>query len=194
MDKYDVWNKALALLPHDRRVTANDTATAEYRRCDDNWDAARMRVLTAHEWGWATVQSEVCGGCRVEGGMFGYPRPDGVVRIIGLFDPRGRRVKTQAYNNQLLSDCPHCFVRYIPDMDDPDYWPSWFTDAVVAELASRISTLITANAATERRLLTLAADRLALAVKTDSDECKWGGTDGRTFVNARQRGARWRRD
>ena len=65
---------------------------------------------------------------------------------------------------------------------------------MVAELASRISTLITANAATERRLLTLAADRLALAVKTDSDECKWGGTDGRTFVNARQRGARWRRD
>lgn len=189
MNKVDLWNKALALLPHDRRVEDGAEETIEAIRCRDHYDDARRRILAAHEWGWAVQATPCCTGSlafhRPGPTEYAWPRPDGVVRLVGLFGPDGRRVKAQSHGGFVFSDAPIASVRYIPDIEDLDEWPAWALDALAAELGQRIAPLITSNIAVERKLQAMAAERLAFAIRTDASEVRWNGTDGRTFARSR---------
>lgn len=177
MTKLEIWNRALALLPHDPKITSETETSKEAKACIDNWDDARNAVTYAHEWGWATESLPVCGHA--------VPRPD-AIRICGLFDRRGRRVKMRLQNGYISAEVPFAVLRYVPDVGDRlDEWPVWFTDAVVAELAYRISGGITGSVQQRNLLKGIAAERLAAAIKIDASETGWSGTDGRTFARAR---------
>ena len=57
MTKLDIWNAALALLPHDRRVEDENEDTTEALRCRTHYDSARRHVLVSHEWGFLAMSA-----------------------------------------------------------------------------------------------------------------------------------------
>lgn len=187
MDKFDIWNRALAILPHDRRVAPSNTSTTEYLRCADNWDAARRHVLSAHDWGWATrALSHAHGSACGADWRFTFARPSDALRILGLFDISGRRVKAEAVEGFFRARSPVVEMRYIPDLDDDtiDTWPAHFTEAVAWELARRIAPTIQGKPS--RTATEGAARALEAARKIDASETAWNGTGGRTFAEARR--------
>lgn len=185
MTKLDIWNAALALLPHDRPVLDAAEDTVEANRCRDNWDAARRAVLTAREWGWLVTESPgCCTGTWGEGWL--YERPADAVRIIGLCTTDGRRIRADAVNCGLRALEPFAAVRYIPDEPDPERWPSPVRDAVVHELAARICPLFTDNPARSAELRQAAVAALEEAGKQDAMETAYDGSDPLVFVHARR--------
>lgn len=182
----DIWNKALALLPHDTRVESVDDDSTEALRCRDHWDDARRSVLASYNWGWAT-ESYNAQGCESPHytKQYAYIRPN-ALKFIGVFNHEGRRTKCDIINNRILTTEPIVEVRVIEDRQDIDDWPLWFADAVIAELASRIALPITGNKKTSDAMFQLANMRLANAKMIDSSEVAWHGTDGKTFIKARR--------
>lgn len=187
MTVLDIWNAALAMLPHDRRIADINEDSTEALRCRDAWDGARKAVITAAEWGCLTRSQAVCGGCFAHSpmGMYEYPRPVGALRVIGLFDYKGRKLQAQAIDGKLVSRYHASFIKYIPDNEDTESWSSWFTDAVIAELAARIASTITGSMQQTKVLEQKAMVMLSTAKQIDAQEISYGGTDGRTYARAR---------
>lgn len=186
MTKVDIWNKALALLPHDIRVQAEDDESTEAMRCREHWDDARRAVLSCHEWGWATEAISTA-GCQTTCGtnQYAYMRPYSL-RVVGTFDKDGRRAKCTVVNGKILTDIPIAEIRIIDDREDIADWPLWFTDVVTAELAARIAHPITGNPKIMESMLGIAAARLATAKTIDASEVAWSGTNGKTYADARR--------
>jgi hypothetical protein len=194
MTKLDIWNRALALLPHDRRVTeaddASQTPSTECLRCRDQWDAARVHCLTAHDWGWATRSMAYGpgGNSCAHGSGHVFARPPDALRVVGLFGEDGRRVRATVRDGMFRSDADAAEIRYIPDLDtddDIEAWPAWFSDAVCWELAKRLAPTIL-GVQPNRTLADNAALSLAAARHIDAGEVAWSGTDGKTFARARR--------
>lgn len=183
MTKIAIWNKALALLPHDRRVNALTDTSLEAQRCAEHWDAARRAVLCAREWGWAVKSAPACCGCGVHG-YFAMRPPEALI-VLGLFDRTGRRVAAEAINGGFRIKEPAAEIRYIEDEDDPERWPFAFQDAVAAELAARIAPVITDNPQRSVALRQDAMARLEEASRQDATETAYGGSDPLVFVHAR---------
>lgn len=184
MTKLDIWKAALALLPHDRPDLAEEDGTVEAARCAEHWDAARRAVLTAREWGWLVVETPPCCGVGW-GDMWMYERPADAIRIVGLCTSDGRRVKAEAVNGGLRAMEPFAAIRYLPDEEDPDRWPVAVQDAVVAELAARISPVLTDNPNRSAELRQTAIARLEEAGKQDAMETAYDGGDPLVLVHAR---------
>ena len=187
MTKVDIWNKALAMLPHDRRVMAENDGSTEALRCADAWDDARLAVIAAANWGFLTVAMPVCNGVPCDGRGFRYPRPDDAVRVIGLYNRRGRKQRAVAVQGAFYSPCPAGSIRYIPDSKDYDDWPAWFLDAVVAELASRIAGTITGSMQQASLLQQTAQLKLATARDRDAREIRHDGLDPDYIAHVRNR-------
>ena len=193
MTKLDIWNRALALLPHDRRVTeaddASQTPSTECHRCRDQWDAARQSVLAAHDWGWATRSMAYGpGGNDCHGNGHVFARPPDALRVVGLFGEDGRRVRARVRDGMFSSAAEAVEIRWIPDLGekhDIEAWPPWFAEAVVWELARRIAPTIT-GAPPPTHVADGAALALSEAKRIDAAEVAWSGTDGRTFARARR--------
>lgn len=184
MTKIDIWNAALALLPHDVTVSSEDEDTPEAKRCRDNWDAARLAVLCSHEWSFCTASVPVDGamvGCRCapsEYPAFEYPRPRNCIRVLGVYDANGRRLAAQALNGKFVTDAPAASIRYLKDVPNPDNLPPLVQDALVNELAHRICYPVTANVQRASDLGALAQLRLAAAWQADSSESAGQGHAG----------------
>lgn len=185
MTKLDIWNMALACLPHDRRITAEDDGSTEAMRCSDAWDLARLSVITSTNWGFLTREDSLCCGHRHHNRLFFFPRPASAVKVIGLYDRDGRKVRAHALNGGLSSDERVCSIRYLEDNEDYDSWPPWFLEAVVRELAYRIAGTVTGSLQHSSVHQQNAAIALAKAQKADSSEIRHDGTNGKTFFRAR---------
>lgn len=187
MTKIDIWNKALAMLPHDRRVTAEDDGSTEALRCADAWDDARKAVICAANWGFLTTIMPVCKGSMCGSIGYRYPRPHDAVKIIGLWGLNGRKQKTIAAKGAFFSQCPAGSIRFISDSDDYDSWPNWFLDAVVAELAYRISGPITGSIQQTNLLQQKATLAIITAKDRDAKEIRHDGMDPDYISNSRNR-------
>ena len=186
MTVLDIWNAALAMLPHDRRINSIEENSTEALRMRDAWDSARQYVIASAEWGWLVEQDVVCPSqAHSPIGMYQYPRPMGAIRVLGLFDNRGRRIQAQSVDGMLLSRYQASSVRYIRDNTDVEMWPSWFTDAVVTELASRVAGSITGSMQQAKVLEAKAMLMLEKAKQIDAQEIAYSGTDGRTYARSR---------
>lgn len=184
MTKLDIWNHALAALPHDRQVGAEGDGSLEEKRCAEVWDAARRAVLTAREWGWAVMSAPACCGASAVGGFFAM-RPPEALLVVGLFDRTGRRVAAEAINGGFRIQEPASEIRYIEDEEDPDVWPTAVQDAVVAEMAARLAPVMTDNPQRAMQLRQDAVARLEEAGRQDAQETAWSGGDPYRFVHAR---------
>lgn len=185
MTKLDIWNAALAMLPHDRSIATEDEESTEATRCRQHWDGARKAVLTAREWGWSAVETPACCGANATGGWFCFRPPD-AIRVIGLYTPDGRRVASDPINGGLRAREPFTAVRYIPDEPDPDRWPPAVQEAVVAELAARIAPVLTDNPARSAELRQSALAAIEEAGHQDAQETAGDGGDPLVFVHARR--------
>lgn len=184
MDKLAIWNKALALLPHDRRVAAENEGSLEAQRCAEHWDAARRAVLCAREWGWAMRSAPACCGASHYGGFFAMRPPEALI-VYGLYDRTGRRVSSDAIDGGFRIKEPAFEIRYAEDENDPDRWPFAVQDAVAAELAARIAPVLTDNPQRSMQLRQDAMARLEEAGRQDAMETSYGGSDPLVFVHAR---------
>lgn len=188
MTALDVWNAALALLPHDRRVASADEESVEAMRCREHWDAARRHVLGAREWGWLVRETPPCASsiCFGPGGGV-VERPADALRVLGLYDRAGNRIGADAVDGGLRPRSPYvAALRYLPDSENPDEWPAVARDAVVAELAARICPVLTDNERRSAELRSIAADRLSEAGRQDAQETATDGDDPLAFVHARR--------
>lgn len=185
MTKLDIWNKALALLPHDIAVAREDESTTEATRCRQHWDAARKAVLTAREWGWLVRETPSCCGAALGGTWLHEPPPDALL-VLGLCAPDGRRVMADAVNGGLRAKEPYAAVRYLPDSEKPDDWPFAVQEAVAAELAARICPVLTDNPQRSMQLRQEAMAKLEEAGRQDAQQTAYGGDDPLRFVHARR--------
>ncbi len=184
--KLDIWNRALAMLPHDIPVGREDEDTTEAARCRQNYDAARRAVLTAREWGWLVRETPACTGCVLGGGAWMFDRPPDALLVLGLCTPDGRRVRADAVNGGLRALEPVASCRYLPDEEDPDAWPFAVQEAIVTELAARICPVLTDNPQRTQQLRAESLARLEEAGRQDAQQVSWGGGDPLVFARARR--------
>jgi hypothetical protein len=186
MDKIEIWNAALALLPHDRRIAAEDENSTEAQRCREQWDGARRAVLSAREWGWAVKGAPACCGTYAHGGGVFAMRPPEALIVTGLYDAWGHRVAADAVNGGFRARGPVAEIRYIEDDERTEDWPAAVQDALVAELAARIAPVLADNPQRATQLRQEAVGRLEEAGRQDAQETAWGGGDPLAFVHARR--------
>ena len=186
MTKLDIWNRALAMLPHDIPVGTEDEDSTEALRCRQNYDAARKAVLTAREWGWLARETPACCGAALSGGAWLHEAPPDALLVLGLVAADGRRIKAQAVNGGLRALEPFAACRYLPDEEDPDAWPFAVQEAVVAELAARICPVLTDNPQRTQQLRVDAMARLEEAGRQDAQRTAYGGGDPLVFAHARR--------
>lgn len=185
MTVLEIWNRALALLPHDIAVASTEEDTTEAARCRQHYEAARKSVLTAREWGWLVRETPSCCGAAL-GGAWIHERPADALLVLGLCAPDGRRIKADAVNGGLRAMEPVAACRYLADEEDPDAWPFAVQEAVVAELAARICPVLTDNPVRSQQLRAEAVAKLEEAGRQDAMETAYGGGDPLRFVHARR--------
>jgi hypothetical protein len=191
MTTLDLFNKALAAIGRKRFLSNVNSAFAEAVHCRREWDAARQAVLSAHEWGWLAQEMPLCQGTEStssDGGVtvFLYPRPPAALRITAVMEETGKAVKWAAVNGQIQATVEAAIIRYLPDSDTPDDWPSAVQDAMVFELASRIAIPLEKNPNMLKGMKQLALAALATATGRDSSEVRYDGDTGNRYVNARR--------
>lgn len=184
MTTLEIWNAALALLPHDRTVEAEDEDSTEALRCRQHWDAARRYVLGARDWGWLVQSAPACCGFSDLRGFVSRP-PDALV-IVGIFDGTGRRVTADPIDGGFRVYEPVAEIRYIVDEPDPDRWPQAVQEAVTAELAARLAHVLTDNPQRAQLLRQNAIASLEEAGRRDAQETAWSGHDPLMFVHSRR--------
>ena len=207
MTKLEIWNAALAMIPHDRRVKDPREPTTEALRCRDCWERARRKVLLARDWNFLAVELPVQHSHDVfpakahsfwpwrywrrldrrtipEGWI--CPRPDDALRVLGLYDRRGRRVESRSVGGIMVSREPAATLRFLLDSKDPKEWPAAVQEAVAAEMAAELCPVLSDNAAREQALKLEAADRLTVAGRYDALEGAPEGSDGLEHIRARR--------
>lgn len=195
MTTIDIFNRALAMIGHDRFVTEADetsaTPSTEYVRCNLEWDGARRAILSAHPWNSLVLETPLMEGAeslddytrKLE---YRYDRPNDVLRLVAVLDGNERRVDYRTANGQIHATADEVKFRYVPDEEDPDEWPQFVVDAVVAELAARISLAMTASGKTAQAMKGFQTNYLAMAIEQDSHEVNRAGTAGDKYVQSRR--------
>lgn len=189
MTALDIYNKALAAIGAERFLSSVDAKCVEAVHCRREWEAARISVLGAHEWGWLAEETTYCDGTEIDDDgpvLYSYPRPVGAIKVAAVMDTDGRRIKWTSVNGLIQSETDVAKIRYVPDSETIDDWPIPVQDAVTFELASRIAVPITKNVELMGTMKKLAAAHLADAIQKDSSEVRYGGTNGRKYAEARQ--------
>lgn len=128
MTEVDICNNALALLGHDRTVSALDDGTAEAARCALFYPVSRDHVLAAFAWEFATKEVEVSADP--------YELPADCLRVVSVTDARGVVPSTRA-GGSLTASRPGV-LRYVSNGVPAESLPPMVVDAVVAELAFRL--------------------------------------------------------
>jgi len=185
MTELEIWNRALGALPHDKRVESLTEDSTEALRCRDHFDASRLHVLAAHEWGWALRSMPMCDGC-YHAGKYAYPRPQSAARIVGLFGMDGRQVDAIAIDGMFLSSSPAASIRYVYDEKNVEHIPPAVAQAIMYELASRIALPITSNNNTERTMTTRAMSALSDARLNDAQEVRHSGVSPDYYAESRR--------
>lgn len=195
MTDIEIFNRALGLLGHDRSATESDrtaaSPSAEYTRCNREWDGARLSVLAAHPWNFLLQETPITQGAETTDDisddiLYEYDRPDDVIRIVEVVDGVHKRVDYRVAGGKILTDAPEIKIVYMEDEDDPTLWPSAIVDAVVAELSSRIALPMSANARMVEATKGLAIKYLSDAKLLDARETSRGGTNNNKYAMSRR--------
>jgi hypothetical protein len=188
MTQLQIFNGALAALANDRYLSSTDSTFAEGVHLRREWDAARRMVLAAAEWGWLVEQTPYCDSLDQSTGKTVVPRPDGVLRIIGIVDRDGRALKARAANGMFHVDADGkpVAVRYLPDLDEPETWPFYIADAVIFTLAARVALPFKRDVNLAQALMNESLRAIIRAKSIDASEARASGTAGDKYVRARQ--------
>lgn len=191
MTALDIFNRALAAIGRPRFLSAQASPFLEGVVCRREYAGARQSVLSAHEWGWLAAEVPLASGTEDTNSDTGrtlyiYPRPPNALRITAVQDANGRAVRWTAVNGGIQAPAEVASVRYLPDNENPDDWPSSVLDAVVVELAARIAIPLDAGPNAMKNMRTLSAAALDKAIGNDSGEIRYGGSSPTKYADARR--------
>lgn len=187
----DIFNRALAMIGHDRYIVAGVTTSTEYIRCNLEWDGARIAILSARDWNWLVQETALMQGAESlddysNAPEYVYDRPDDIIRLIGVYDGNNRRVPYRTANGNIYATVDEAKFRYIADNEVPDEWPSAIVDAVCAELASRIGLAMSANGKVVGAMKQLRENYFNQAVEHDACEQNRSGSENDRYLASRK--------
>jgi len=159
----EIVNAALVALGGTGRLAALDSSDPQGEKALSVYDIARDGILSCHWWDFAMRRAQIAAeaDAPVFGWKYAYLLPDDCLRVYRLNQAPRERKAWEVEGGRLLSDEPGPIdLRYLARLEDESAWPAFFTDAFVAELASRLAlavantnTIATAAAQTAQRRL-----------------------------------------
>lgn len=188
MTKLELWNFALGCIPHGHRIVSDEENSTEADYCRMFWDAARMKVLSTHNWTFATRSMECAGGLHrgVNGVHWVFPMPEGAVKVVGVFDQTGRQIEANGLDGLLVSHEPMGELRYVIDIEDPSSMPYLVQVAIAWDLAAQIAPLITSGGIRLRQIAQQAAIALGDARQADTGAVEGGGYSSTHYADSRR--------
>ncbi len=188
MTKLELWNFALGCIPHDKLIVSDSENSTEADRCRTFWDAARVKILSAHNWTFAMRSMECAGGLHrgVNGARWVFPMPEGAVKLVGVFDISGRQVEATGLDGLIVTREPMGELRYVIDIEDPSLMPYLVQVAIAWDLAAQIAPLITSGGIRLRQIAQQAAIALGDARQADSGAVEGGGFSSAHYADARR--------
>ena len=188
MTKLELWNFALACIPQGKKILSDDEDSTEADYCRMFWDAARVKVLSTHNWTFATRSMECSGGLHqgVNGARWVFPMPAGSVKIVGVFDPTGRQVEALGIDGLIVTQEPMGELRYVTDIEDTSSMPDLVQIAIAWDLAAQIAPLVTSGGIRLRQIAQQAAIALGDARQADTGAVEGGGYASTHYADSRR--------
>lgn len=188
MTKLELWNFALGCIPHDKRIASEVEDSTEADRCRMFWDAARIKVLSTHNWTFAMRSMDCSGGLHqgVNGARWVFPMPEGAIKVVGVFDPTGRQVEALGIDGLVVCQEPMGELRYIIDIENPSAMPYLVQVALAWDLAAQVAPLITSGGIRLRQIAQQAAIALGDARQADSGAVEGGGYSSTHYADSRR--------
>lgn len=188
MTTLELWNLALGMIPHDKTILDEAETSTEAKRCRMFWLPSRVKVLSVHDWTFATRTIDCSGGLHqgLTGSHWVFPKPHGAIKIIGVFDARGQQLEVYGRDDVLVSATPMAQLRYVADVPNPDDMPDLVQVAVAWELAAQIAPLITSGGIRLKQIAQQAAIALGDARQADSSAVEGGGVSPNFYAEARR--------
>ena len=212
----DIYNDVLGLLGSDDIIDVEDSQLARMYRLPQHYNAALHRILSLHDWGFATVVRKL----QLEAGSekpqestvrirehdatyrarWTYPEDCQRLIAVGFYDvqngsesfcfdyPRKHEQGVgESGKRVILTQWGNACAKFVSDRVAPVLWPQTFRDAVVAEMASRMA-LRTEFAAQMQQAAVLALNAAKIANRNDY------GTDYSPSDFVRSRSLNFQRD
>lgn len=191
MTKTDLCNRALAVLGHDRTITAYDTdSSTEAVRCRLFLDNAYLNVLAAHNWDFAAVERTFTLSWRNGQGYASIVRPADCAKLVSVENENEKPIKVKQANGILYvkngDSESSVTLRWISTDTEIGDWPNAFTEAVVYELAAQLSGPMFGDASKSNGYMQMAQQKLSIAVTGETDETAYKGETSNPFLEARK--------
>lgn len=191
MTKTDLCNRALAVLGHDRTITAYDTdSSTEAVRCRLFFDNAYLSVLADHNWDFAAVERTFNLSWRNGQGYASLVRPADCAKLVSVENENEKPIKVKQANGILYvknGDAESSVtLRWISTDTEIEEWPNAFTEAVVYELAAQLSGPMFGDASKTNGYMQMAQQKLSIAVTGETDETAYKGETSNPFLEARK--------
>lgn len=189
MTTLELCNNALAEIGHDRFITALDAATKEAQRCALFLPRARADVLGSHPWSFLTqtlppALVTLPAALRKPAYPHAYARPAGALHLTGT-DPDGLPVATLADAQTLHAAEPLNAIDATFDEPNPDQWPPYVQEAVIAALALRLANPITGSGKIVQQAAQSYSAKLRTAKGLDAQTSLAHPGTPRRYANAR---------
>lgn len=125
--------------------------------CRYTYDQARQSLLSQYQWSFACTESnlsKILGQSPIKYN-FRYSLPEGFLRLVTLYDSSNREIIANtgykpAYDIQsgeLLTDIDGCKIKYVFDQETVSQMSPLFIDALVLNIATRITKLLNDSSA-----------------------------------------------
>jgi hypothetical protein len=191
MTPIDICNAALADFGHDRPITSLDTATdrsAEARRCALHYPRARRSVLAAFPWQCIREHQPVdpLAATLAEPG---YPAAVAdvtqAIAIISILDTTGTPLRFVRTAGIISTEAAAATIVFTADAEDPDLWPVYLQEAIIADLALRLARAMGASPKAIQAAAETASRHFSQARTTDSSSARRDPGTRNPYVEAR---------
>lgn len=142
------------------RISAFDEDSADAEIVRDLWESTLRSCLSNHEWRFAMKQAELQqGDSPIARFGYSYPLPADYIRMSSACersDANDPIMDFQIIHNAdfvnpvMLTDAKSVFLDYVAYIEDPAYWPAWFTDYFVSALAARMASALKSTSERQR--------------------------------------------
>lgn len=169
----DICNLALDELGEEA-ITALDEGTTVANLCNRNLGPARDELLRAHPWNFAIKRRKMARLAAVPdfGFAYAFQKPVDWLRTISVHADSGGfgSAEYRMEGEQVLSDSPTLYLRYVARVDDPNAFDVLFVEALALKLAARLTKAITQSSAEKERIEVLAREVVRQARAVDAVE------------------------
>lgn len=195
----DIANAALALCGHKRQITDFSDGTPEAAMAGLMYVQARDALLSDADWSFATRRTkmtEPSTSTRTNWSyVFDLPNDfmmDRYIVVDGVRNPTASQkipyaieMNDDATGHVLMTDIPEPELVYTARLEDPMLYPPYFTDALVARLASDMVVPLDLEVQSARTLAELAEYRLRKAIAISYRSGDSGPAPDSEFVTVR---------